>query len=93
MWVGTRSPTLGGVADTDPFSLNSPLSVVRAGHGAVQHVPGVSRQSSAFLDHAMAPTSSWPCTMYGSLGLMRGDESWRKVPSSATRAEVRRGHT
>jgi hypothetical protein len=40
----------------------------------------------------MAPTSNWPCMMYGSIGLMRGDESWRKVPSSATRAEVRRAY-
>jgi len=45
------------------------------------------RRSFAFFDHAMAPISSWPSTMYGSIGLMRGDESRRSVPSKATRAQ------
>jgi hypothetical protein len=45
------------------------------------------RRSSAFFDHAMAPISSWPSTMCGSIGLMGGDESRRSVPSKATRAQ------
>jgi hypothetical protein len=34
--------------------------------------------------------SSWPLTMYGSTGLMRGDPSRRSVPSRASRAEFSR---
>jgi hypothetical protein len=49
------------------------------------------RRSFAFFDHAMAPISSWPSTMYGSIGLMRGDESRRSVPSKATRARNKPG--
>ena len=45
------------------------------------------RRSSAFFDHAMTPISSWPSTMYGSIGLMGGDESRRSVPGKATRAQ------
>jgi hypothetical protein len=59
----------------------SPLS------GPVTGLCGTYRRSSAFLDHAMAPISSWPSTMYGSIGLMRGDGSRRSVPNKATRAQ------
>jgi hypothetical protein len=66
------------------------LAAVGVGHRAMQHIPGSRRRSAAFLDHAMAPMSSWPAAIHGSTGLMRGDESRRNVPSSATRGEFKR---
>jgi len=43
-----------------PRQLEFCLTVIRAGHHAVQHIPGSRRRSPAFVGRAMAPMSSSP---------------------------------
>jgi hypothetical protein len=81
------------LADLNDGSVQLELSLAAGGvdHNAVQRAyRGSRRRSSDFLDHTMAPMSSWPSAMHGSMGLMRGDESRHNVPSSATRGEFKR---
>ena len=80
------------LADLNDGSVQLELSLaaVGVGHGAVQRVPRVSPQVVCLPRPHHGADEQWPSAMHGSTGLMRGDESPRNVPSSATRGELKR---